>query len=562
MPLALSLSDDGRATLDSPPLGFLDEPLKVISAAPERLRFELPIDGAPVVAEAAAEGDEMRGTVALGSLRFPLALRRVPKPEKPYATEALTIRNGEVTLAATLYLPRSSAPVPGIVFVAGLVPRSSSVHFLADQFATRGIAVLTYDRRGLGASTGDPRAGFAVHATDAAAAVNFLRARKEIDAGRVGIRGQSQGAWLAVLAATQVPAAFVIATAGGGVPPWQSETYAIPARMRADGFTEAEVEEASRYLAKLFEVGKTGKGWQELNAMMDDLRARKARWFGKYGSVPSSFERLQAVWKGDFSYDPIPALQKLRAPLLALVGEKDVYSPPVESLNAVRTYAGSPDKTLKIIPQATHDFHVMLGPVPLMSEEYLNTILQWTEAHVGNHPQAANRTVSGHRIASREPRLTLAVDETLKYVGTFDFNIRDAAHAERLVFADADASGNVRRLFVVQFETMLPAHRGAYDFAPSNPVHLGLFDFNETIGRYSFAAAIKAKPGAEAERTRDFLAERGLHVDAPLVVARYETTTDTQRRSELLILYWEDAGAAGIEGLADRAKRAFKITAE
>src|SRR6266581_35774 len=458
VPVALSISNDGRATLDSPPLGFLDEALKVISSAPEHLRFELPIDSAIVIAEAAVDGDDMRGTVTLGSIRFPLAWRRAPKPEKSQATETARIRNGDVTLGATLYLPRSSSPAPGIVFVAGLVPRGGSVHFLADQFASRGIAVLTYDRRGLGTSTGDPRAGFAAHASDAAAAVRFLRARKEIDANRVGIRGQSQGAWLAPLAATQAPVAFVIATGGGGVQPWESETYAIPARMRADGFAEAEITEASRYMAKLFEVGKTGKGWQELSAMMDELRASKARWFGKYGSIPSSFERLQATWKGDFSYDPIPALQKLRAPLLAMVGEKDVYSPPAESLSAIRAHTASTDKTLRVIAQATHDFHIMLGPVPVMSEEYLNTILQWTEAHVGNNAQAANRAVSGNRIVSREPRLRVDVDGTLKYIGMFDFNIRDAAHAERILFADADANGNVRRLFVVQFESMLPAH--------------------------------------------------------------------------------------------------------
>ena len=562
VPVALSISNDGRATLDSRSLGFLGEALTVISSAPEHLRLELPIDHAIVIAEAAVAGDDMLGTVTIGSTRLSLALHRAPKLEKSYIIETTTIRNGGVTLGATLYLPRSSAPVPGVVFVAGLVPRSGSVHFLADQFASRGIAVLTYDRRGLGTSTGDPRAGFAAQASDAAAAVRFLRARNEIDANRVGIRGQSQGAWIAPLVAMEVPVAFVIATGGGGVQPWESETYAIPARMRADGFAEAEIAQAARYMAKLFEVGRTGRGWQGLTTMMNELRASKARWFGEYGSVPSSLERLRATWKGEFSYDPIPALAKLRAPLLAMVGEKDVYSPPEASLIAIRAHAGSSDKTLKVIPGATHDFHTMLGPVPVMSEEYLNTMLQWTQAHIGNSSPSANRTVSDNRIVSREPRLTVDVDATLKYTGTFDFDIRDAAHAERVIFADGDAKGNVRRLLIVQFESMLPAHRGSYDFVSSNPVRLGPYDFNEVVGRYTFAGAIRAKPGAEAERTRDFLAQKGLHVDAPLVVARYETTTDPQRRSEMLVFYWEDATLAGLEGLADRAKRVFKIAAQ
>lgn len=190
---------------------------------------------------------------------------------------------------------------------------------------------------------------------------------------------------------------------------------------------------------------------------------------------------------------------------------------------------------------------------------FVLSITQWTEAHGGNGAQAANRQVSGNRIVSPEPRLTVDVDATLKYIGRFDFDIRGIAHGERFMFGDADANGNIRRLFVVQFESMLETHQGSYDIVLSKPVRLGPHDFNEVVGRYTFAASIKAKPGAEADRTRDFLAQKGLHVDAPLVVARYETVTDPQRRSEMLLFYWEDAAIAGLEGLAERAKRLFKI---
>ena len=173
-----------------------------------------------------------------------------------------------------------------------------------------------------------------------------------------------------------------------------------------------------------------------------------------------------------------------------------------------------------------------------------------------------NRSVSGNRLVSREPRVTVQVDAALKYIGSLEFGIRDAAHAERVVFADADANGNVPRLFIVQFEYMLPDHRGAYDFASSNPVRIGPYDFNEVVGKYEFAASIKAKPGAEAELTREFLLQKGLRVDAPLHIARYETTTDQVRRSEMVIFYREDRAIAGIEGIADRAKRVFKLSAE
>ncbi|MEK6408954.1 MAG: hypothetical protein AABN34_18680 [Acidobacteriota bacterium] len=197
-----------------------------------------------------------------------------------------------------------------------------------------------------------------------------------------------------------------------------------------------------------------------------------------------------------------------------------------------------------------------------VSSAYLTAVLPWTEAHIGQGASAVNRSVNGNRLVSREPRVTVEVDPALKYIGRLEFDIRDAAHAERVVFADADAKGNVRRLFIVQFESMLPDHQGSYDFASSNPVRIGPYDFNEAVGKYEFAASIKAKPGAEAELTREFLAQKGLRVDAPLFIARYETTTDQQRRSEMVIFYWEDRAIAGIEGIADRAKRVFRISAE
>ena len=197
-----------------------------------------------------------------------------------------------------------------------------------------------------------------------------------------------------------------------------------------------------------------------------------------------------------------------------------------------------------------------------VSKEYLTAIRQWNETHIGQSASVVNRSVSGNRLVSREPRVTVEVSAALKYIGRLEFDIRDAAHAERIVFADADTNGNVRRLFVVQFESMLPDHSGSYDSPSSNPVRIGPYDFNEAVGKYEFAASIKAKPGAEAELTRDFLAQKGLRVDAPLFIARYETTTDQPRRSEMVIFYWEDRAIAGIEGIADRAKRIFRIGVE
>lgn len=578
MPIALTITpSETSALLDAPGVGITDGPM-ILTITGDRIHLVLDIEGVAASADATAAAAEMHGSVTVGSASYPLELRRGVKPERNYRTEALKVRNGDIALAATLYLPKGDRPVPAAVFVAGLTPRGNSVHFLADLFATRGVAVLTYDRRGVGASTGEPRASFVEHATDAAAAVRYLRSRREIDPKRIGIRGQSQGAWLAPLAATLVPVSFVIATGGGGVRPWESEMYAIPARMLADGASAEEIAETTAYMQKLFDVGRTGLGWDELSTMVSTLQRKGSKWLAEHGPLYASREQLQKTWDGQFSYDPAPALKAIQVPYLALMGEKDVYAPPIENQAALERLLKMPDKIVKLIPGATHDFRVLGAPLPLVSQEYLHSIMEWTMAHAGI--ASSHRTVSDHTIISTEPKLTLAIDSSLRFVGSFGFDVRDAAHAERFIFADADEKGAIHRLGVVQFENMLPQHPGSYDEPKQKGrVALGPFEFQQTVGIYNFAASIAAKPGAEAERTRDFLREKGLSIEGDLLVARFETLTDKQRRQELILFYWEDLSAAGhtraaidastederaawFRVFSERAKTRFMIPAE
>ena len=555
VPIGIAISS-GSATLDAPSLGCAGKPL-TLRVEGDAVHFTVDVDGRNASADGTVSGERLSGVVSLDAQKFPFELTRSAPPPKTYRTEAVTLLNGDVRLDATLYLPKADKPVPAVAFVAGLVPRSDSVHFLADLFASRGIAVLTYDRRGLGKSTGERRASFNEHAGDAAAAVAYLRGRTEVDSGRIGIRGQSQGAWLAPLAAARVPVAFIIATGGGGVPPWQSETYAIPARMRYDGFGAAEIAEANAYMRLLFDVARTGEGWDALSVMMANLRANGSRWLGKYGPVYDSLDRLRQTWRGEFSYEPSPTLREIKVPFLALVGENDVYSPAAATIDALNRSLTTADRTVRSIRGASHDFHVTGAPLPLVSEEYVNTLLDWTTVHAGL--QTPTRTVGGHTIVSNNPKLNIEVDPSLPFVGSFAMNIRDAARAERYIFAEGDASGNVRRMLIAQFEEMLPSHRGVYD-VPKNTkfVRIGPFDFQQVSGQYNFAAAVAAKPGAEAERTRDFLLSKGLKVDRNLTVARFEAHTDLAQRSELIIFYWEEA-TLPVDEFPERAMKKFTI---
>jgi dipeptidyl aminopeptidase/acylaminoacyl peptidase len=75
-------------------------------------------------------------------------------------------------------------------------------------FASHGFAVLSYDKRGVGGSTGRyVRAATDQNlhdlAADALAGVAWLRRQPEIDANRIGLTGGSQAGWTIVLAAAE-----------------------------------------------------------------------------------------------------------------------------------------------------------------------------------------------------------------------------------------------------------------------------------------------------------------------------------------------------------------------
>ncbi|MDD5719848.1 MAG: alpha/beta fold hydrolase [Candidatus Krumholzibacteria bacterium] len=116
----------------------------------------------------------------------------------------VTIPGDGVHLAATLRLPAAAGSFPAVVLVHGSGPGERSYFaVMSSYFASLGMAVLTYDKRGCGGSSGDWReVDLDVLAQDALAAVTWLATRPEIDPRRVGLWGISQGGWITPLAAS------------------------------------------------------------------------------------------------------------------------------------------------------------------------------------------------------------------------------------------------------------------------------------------------------------------------------------------------------------------------
>ncbi len=150
-----------------------------------------------------------------------------PKPPFPYFVDEVCYGNSEISLSGTLTLPRTTGPFPAVILIHGssALDRDETIlgHkpflVLSDHFTRHGIAVLRFDKRGVGKSTGIyDNATIEDFCDDVAKGVEYLKSRPEIIKNQIGLVGHSEGGIVApMLAAKSNDVAFVVLMAGTGV---------------------------------------------------------------------------------------------------------------------------------------------------------------------------------------------------------------------------------------------------------------------------------------------------------------------------------------------------------
>lgn len=324
-----------RGAFDALGSGVLAWPVRVSPDTGGMLRLTLPNGW---VFRARMASAEMSGMLNANGKSAPFVLHRAQNVPPPYAEEVVVFRNGGITLSGTLLSPRGKGPWPAVVLAhgSGEMDRTAD-NFLGDYLARQGIAVLLYDKRGVGQSTGEWRgASLEDLAADAVAGVRLLRARSGIDSNRVGVAGRSQGGQLAVISASRYPeVAFAIDISGSLVPPWQQMNYEAAANMTRDKLSREDSVSAQAILNEKWSVARTGTGWDSLAAHVGRIRAAKPAWLG-YVQLPDKLSDIRDSWDGQMGYDYGPVLAHLDKPILALFGERDTSTPTAETVAVLR----------------------------------------------------------------------------------------------------------------------------------------------------------------------------------------------------------------------------------
>jgi dipeptidyl aminopeptidase/acylaminoacyl peptidase len=356
--VAVTKSDAGTYTgkLDSLDQGATI-PIDTITVNGDAVRLEIKSPAIVFEGTLNKERTELTGTFNQSDQQFPLTLKRSeqaavmpppkPKPDysapadAPYTAEEVVVKTpAGHTLAGTLTLPKgasSKQPVSAVVTVTGSGPQDRDENIglqgfrpfrqIADALARRGIAVLRMDDRGTGASGGTFKGSTSADfAEDVRAGLAYLRARPEIRADRLALLGHSEGAVIAPMVAEKEPTLRAIVL-----------------------------------LAGIAQPGRTALHFQLKNQIEHNSKLTPEMRESQIAEIPKRIDAMMAAdpWMKFFiTYDPVPAMRRVKTPVLLLTGSRDQQAVPeqVALQEAAFKEGGNKDVTARVLPDVNHLF--------------------------------------------------------------------------------------------------------------------------------------------------------------------------------------------------------------
>lgn len=286
-------------------------------------------------------------------------LRRPQEPQRPYSFAEETVaadytdsQGNAVHLEGTLTYPQEGdGRYPTLVLVSGSGQQNRDEELLfhkpflvlADYLASRGIAVLRYDDRGVGASTGPlDSADTRLFAEDAEAMFKAVRKNKHVDAKLLGIGGHSEGGAIApMVAARNKDVRFVVMLAGQGCTGFDVLVQQNEAIYHANGVSEELAAVRGACMRELLVLSaeapvedykavilRHAEGLDKTQADSIDL---------KKGNAYALRQQMDSRWMREFlRLNPAEWLPKVKCPMLALNGGLDCQVVAQPNLNRIR----------------------------------------------------------------------------------------------------------------------------------------------------------------------------------------------------------------------------------
>jgi pimeloyl-ACP methyl ester carboxylesterase len=360
-------------TLDVPAQSARNLPVRTITRESDQVTMSAPLLGAEYEAELEEGGTRMTGTWSQNGAEISLDLAledpdsanaseseaqrrpQTPEPPFPYEVERVTFQNREddIEFGATVTYPSGDGPFPAVVLISGSGQQDRNHEILghqtfavlADAFTRAGVAVLRYDDRGVGESTGGETLTSATtvsFARDARAAFSHLASLSFVDSERVGLVGLSEGGSIAPLVVRQIASssapvdspAFLILLGASALPGDELMMAQSRAILEASEATAEQVAATAEANRAIYDIVLSDRSRDEAEAA---IRERLQELGMARQQIDAQVASLLSPWYRAFlRYDPASELRALDQPVLALYGSLDTQVPPSQNAAVMR----------------------------------------------------------------------------------------------------------------------------------------------------------------------------------------------------------------------------------
>ncbi|MCC3155734.1 alpha/beta fold hydrolase [Hymenobacter sp. 15J16-1T3B] len=347
------------------------------------------------VGRLAADGKHVEGTWQQPGLKAPMTLEYSTPPAStgakvrltpPYREEEVTFTNIPVDLrmAGMFTVPPGKGPFPAVVLVsdAGAQDRDATVGdyrpmgALADFLTRRGIAVLRVDDRGVGQSGGTPAtATTAELVSDVQAALNFLRARPEVDLAHLGVIGHGEGGNVALLAAAQpLPPAFVVTLAAHGLPGRDIVVQQQANTLRSLGTDPAQIEAATKRQQAMLDIIQQTQDNNQAQAIVANMLRQNNEAIDQATAQVSAAELTSPRYRHFLSFNPTDKLTGVSCPVLLLHGTADTYAAVEPNLTLLaKGLKNNKNVVSKKLPGVNHLFQSDPAEWPIVAGQQRET---------------------------------------------------------------------------------------------------------------------------------------------------------------------------------------------
>jgi len=320
----------------------------------------------------------------------------------PYRQEAVTFDAAPgFRLSGTMTLPAGPGPFSAALLISGSgrndrdesLAGHKPMMVLADALTRHGYAVLRYDKRGAGQSTGDFDAATTLDfAADAAAALAYLHRRRDIDGARIGVIGHSEGGTIgALLGVKDSSLKYVVMMAGFATSAAPLVAEQIRRIDEANGVPQKLANQTYELNSRLFRAIAEAKGEEDAAQRVQAILSKSVPAPSKQQSDQALMFAHMPYMRFILGYDPTPSLKQLRVPVLALAGTKDLVVPPDVNLTALkRSLAQDPDLKVVELDGLNHFFQPAKTGLPqefatieeTLAPAAIEEIIAWVEEHV------------------------------------------------------------------------------------------------------------------------------------------------------------------------------------